>query len=741
MSSVFDEYFSEEEVVEKPNTKGAQATPFDEYFAEENITEKAEPLIQRGLKKAGRYASQALTGAAQMAAFPFDVSAIIAKKVGVKSAPVEFRQNLHEDLQDLLAQKSSGDWKPEDQERYDFLLDLIKNPDKAQEFLPKEEEVPSFDVGSLIEKGAKEFGVDLEPKGVDEMASRWYGFIKNPTKAAEALQNPKNLGKIKDLAKALLPSGKEAARSVGAASALQYAAEAEFGPIGTMAALLIGDMAPTLAFSGAKGALKTLGKAGQEGISRPGKATAARATANFAKMFNKAEKNELQKSLIKEFRDAGIQADVGTITGNNAIEWIQSTLAQSGLTGAPLERLKKDITKNVLSEYKGLAQELGESFFESKYEAGQALKEGLKEARDLDLNKARELYNTAKEAGGEAEIWSGNVGSLVKEIEAELTPGAFKSAEQRAVINVLQDLKKDLFAPSGDIKSTSVKELINNKIALNDAINYEVQGGTKQLLKRVVKEIDTALDAHGKDNPTFGKNWKEANKKFAAHAKLFRGKVLNEALKTQDPSKIFEKMNTPNGIREIKKALSTTPEGRQIFKELSRTKLEEVVGQHMVDSTTEQLNHGKFSKLLQKGQNRQIIKELLGRDAFQRLEKLQTASGRIANTAQKFLNTSRSGVHATDLAFAGALMKSAGSLLTGNAWPLIKTTGTLVGTKKIAKLMADPEFIRLVEDAMLESTRGSQQSFIDSGLRLAARAKEIDKSLAGAATVAKPQEQ
>jgi len=286
--------------------------------------------------------------------------------------------------------------------------------------------------------------------------------------------------------------------------------------------------------------------------------------------------------------------------------------------------------------------------------------------------------------------------------------------------------------PAGGIKSASINELINNKIALNDVINYEVQGGAKQLLKRVVKELDKTISAHGKENPKFASNWKRANAKFAKHAELFRGKTISSALKTQDATQVFNKMNTANGIHEIRKALSSTPEGRKLFDQLSRFKLEEVIGNNLVDSTSKQLKLGTFSKLLEKGNRKEVVKALLGEKKLRQLERLQRVSGRLADSAQKFLNTSRSGVHAKDLAAAGKIMYDVANIFSGNPWPLMKTGGILVGARQMAKLMADPEFLRLVEDVIMEERAGTKVSFVNTGRKLAEKAASLDKTTVGA---------
>lgn len=681
--------------------------------------------LEKGVDKAQRLLTQGTIGAIQRYTAGYDIPSIVTRKIAIANAPSELRQSIFSDIENLQERKAAGEWSDAHQQEYDALVDLIKDPKKMEQFLPKEEEVPHFDVGSLIEKGAKNFGVDLTPQGADEMALRWIGFIKDPSKASQLLKeglNPKN---AKEILKALAPTGKEALRGASAGTALQYAAEAELGPIGTMAAAILGDVAPSLALKSATGAAnvaKNIPGSAKEGV-KAIKKGAAKAISSFTPK----DKQQFQRSIIQDFKDAGIQADAGTISGNSLVKWVQSTLDQSALTGSPFEKFKKSLTDSIVSEYGSLANELGESVHQSRYEAGEALKSALKEARDLDISSARELYNSAKESAQEAQVYTGNVGSLIKELENELQPGSFKSSDQKAVLDIINQVKQDVLTKDGTIKSAKIKELINDKIALNDAIDYEIQGGTKKLLQSLVGEIEKAIQSHGDVNPQFAKDWKEANAKFSQHAKLFRGKTISNALKTQDPSLVFSKMNTPHGIEEIRKALNVYPEGRQIFNQLARYKLEEMIGKNMINSTTNQVNFGTFSKLLEKNQNRQVVKSLLGENSLKRLERLQKASGRLAETGQKFLNSSRSGVHALDLAAAGKVMMDTANIFAGNPWPLLKSGGTLFSTRSIARLLTDPEFLQLLEEAMMESKRGFKGSLENAGIRLAKKIKSLEE--------------
>lgn len=733
----FSQYRRTQPQKENSTSSNPQQVDFSQYKRQsENATDQQMPsqdnrsVVEQYADKGTRLATQGLLGAIQNKTIGYDIPAIYSREVSIKNAPQEFRENNFSDIERLQEQKAAGQWDKQDQEQYDHLVDLIKNPRKAKEFLPKDEDIPHYDVGSLIEKGAKQFGVDLEPKDTSELAARWIGFIKDPKKAVNLMKNGFNPGNAKEVIKALAPTGKEVLRGAGAASAIQYASEAEWGPIGTMLAAIGGDLAPSLGLKAAKNAIE-FGK----NPAKNSKKLAAKTVASFTPR----DKVELQQSIIKDFREAGIQADAGTITGSNIVKWVNSTLHNSGLTGEPLEQFKNSITKNIVKEYKKVTEQLGESIHSSKYEAGEALKNGLREARDLDLSEARSIYESASERAGGKQVFAGNIAQLAEELERKLSPGSVKSADQKAVLTVIDQLKKDIlgspdkyeYSVNGS-RGVSIRSLINNKIGLGEIIDFEAQEGAKKLLKRLRSEIDKTIASHGADDPKFAQEWRIANNKYAKHAKLFRGKVISEALKTQDPAAVLNKMNTPHGILEIKNALSKTPEGRELFKQLSANKMEEMIGKNMVDGITNQLNLGKFSKLLENGQNRQIAEILLGKDGVQRLERIQKASGRLAESAQKFFNASRSGYYVADLAAAAKIVNDIINLFAGNPWPLAKSGGTLMASRKVAKQLADPEFLRMVEDIILESKRGSETNLQNLGVKLAKKAASLEKPAAAA---------
>ena len=143
-----------------------------------------------------------------------------------------------------------------------------------------------------------------------------------------------------------------------------------------------------------------------------------------------------------------------------------------------------------------------------------------------------------------------------------------------------------------------------------------------------------------------------------------------------------------------------------------------MIGNKMTDNVTDQLKMGTFANLLKNPKDLQLVKEILGPESLKELMKLQKNVGKLYETAQKFFNASKSGVHVVDTAIIAKGVSDLANVLTGNPWPLIKSGGILFGTRYIAKLMADPEFLRMVEDAVLASSKNDMSRLMQIGKSL-----------------------
>jgi hypothetical protein len=120
---------------------------------------------------------------------------------------------------------------------------------------------------------------------------------------------------------------------------------------------------------------------------------------------------------------------------------------------------------------------------------------------------------------------------------------------------------------------------------------------------------------------------------------------------------------------------------------------------------------GTFSKMLEKGNRAEIVKELLGPQDFAKLQKLQKNAGKLAESMNKFLNSSQTAVTATDAAVIYQGLMGLANLLYGNPWTLIKIGGGLTAANKLTKLMADPEFLKIVEDLIINSKAPTSKKF------------------------------
>lgn len=683
--------------IEKAKKQGYSDEEINSFL--KTYTPKSEEEEKNGRswkEKVGRLAGQFGLGMVENALLPYELG--VAPLSSKDAQNVSYRQGVGEDIERLLEQKSMGQWDENDQILLDDLQKQIKNPRES------EKHVQTADIGlrGLAEKST---GLDLHPEGKLEHAANWLGFIKKPS-------NFNNLSKFgfkpKEVIKSISPTRSEFMSAAGAGIALDEAEKGEFGPIGTMAAVVVGDL---------------LGRSGS-GLSKlvtSPKKTLAKASANIKSKFSTKEAFDLQKEIIKDFRENNIQADLGTITDSNLIKWTQARAAQSGFTGKKFNEFMDKTKNQIKQEYKNLADSLGEAKYASKHEAGEVVKESVKNIRDSELGEIRKLYNNASSAlKPDSSVNASKLALSIQNLRKNLIPGNIKSTEQKAVLDVISRLEKDIrvdqFGKVGEV--SLVKNLMNDKIALNDIINYEVQGGTKQLLKGLVADIDRAIISHGAENPTFAKNYVGANKRFSEHAKTFRNKDIDSLLRNMNPDQIMKKMNSVQGVKNFKNVLTKTKEGKEVFDNIKRMKMDEIIGNNLAESSAQQVRLGTFSNIMEKGKNRELLKEILNPVTFNRLKNLQKNSGRLSDAINKFYNASQSGVVAADAAIIGKAMTDIANLIAGNPWPLIKTAGGLLTARKLTNLLADEGFLKLVEDAILTSEKGSPQEIIKAFERL-----------------------
>lgn len=688
------------EGVKKAKEAGYTDQEIDEYLSGSNV-QKQEPVNQEQQtqkhersfgEKAGRVAGQFALGAAQSnpLGMAYDVGTALEGSKGGQFS--RFKQGLSSRLEDLAEKKyySQDSFTDEDQAELDQVMEQVKDPIKH--FEPQD-----IDVGieGLVNKAT---GIDTEPEGFLEKASRWYSYIRNPKNLKDVKNILTSPGK---LIKAILPGGKEAARSGGAAAAWEFAEEGNLGPIGQIAASIGGDLAGASTFGSAKGLIQ---------LAKNPKASLA----DVISFITPDKKRALLRDISESFKKSGIEPNLGTITDNDLIRMVESRVAQSALLGSDYREMFGKIKDQILTEYDSLANNIGEYKAYSHHEAGQALQNMAKKVKDVESSNIRELYEKSRNLVKEGE--STSAGKLDKHIDNTLKniqPGSVKSGEQSKVVTTLENLRKDIQLDGKGNKSIGLVEAMNNKIALNDLINYETQGGAKKLLRGLVSEIDRTLISHAPKNKKFVDYYIASNKEFSKHAKEFRNKNINDILFSQKPEQLLNKMNTVQGVKDIEKVLSKNPEARQLWDELKRFKFDDLVQKHLVDGANQQIKYGTFPKFMEKGKNREVIKSIMDPASFNRLETLQKNVGYLNDSMKKFYNPSGTANVGVDVSIGVGLVTKAiydiGHLMNGNPWPLVKTGVGVTAILKSKKLLTDPQFLRLTEEAVTASKSGSKK--------------------------------
>jgi hypothetical protein len=583
--------------------------------------ESKKSSFSRGIKKAGRIGMQAGLGAAEMAALPYEISVAPLASEGAQFAGL--RENIFQDIERLEEQKSTGVFDESDQKLLDELKDQIRQPEKT------EKHVRTADLGirGLVQKAT---GIDTHPEGILEKAANWVGFLKNPK---NAIQLVKSGLKPKDVIKSIIP-GEKTLRGLGAATALQMAEDEKFGPGGTLAAAIVGDIA---GFS-PKGIAK---------FAKEPKKYIAKAI-NIATM-NKG-KREIAKQIIEDAKKSGIQLDLGTLTQSNIVKMAQARAIQSGLSGSALDNFRKDLSNQIVREYEKIANLAGDLRFENSHQAGEAVKDFLnreetflnipkeqsKSVRSLQgritleerpdyqqnlLNRiAPQEFENSYQAGStlreaaedvkrpvkeeldrrwtqfDAEVKniSGPQAELHKELETFINEheGSLllgESAPEHRVLQAATTLLKELEAEGGGYAGISLRDLIKTKRTLGDVANWEFGGSNfESSYKKLVSDIDRAIDRTlERASPELRERFENLNADYSHFKDTFENKNVLSLFepKNQNFNAVYESFITnPDKLRSLEDMFYMTQRGEQLINQIKRDYAQRVISRPNVSN-------------------------------------------------------------------------------------------------------------------------------------------------------------
>jgi len=570
------------------------------------------------LEKVARVGGQVALGAAEMAAWPYEVAAAT-----VASKPAQtllYRQQVMEDIERIQENKEKGiasDWELE---LLPDLIEQIKDYSKSEQYSA----APDVSIRSLAEKIT---GADLHPEGLLEKAANWIGMIKSPAKAKDLANvglNPKKL------LQAIGITGTDVIRGASAGTALQMAEEGNFGPIGTLGVAVAADLlghAPKMLLEKAKKPKETIAQVANLLTGRNGK-------------------KEWIKQIISDANEAGIQLDAGTLTDNDFIRMMQARASQSALSGEALTNFQKDLSQKFIGAYEKVLGDLGEIKFDNNYQAAEAIKGFLKneentlfkqhgpregpQSRSLQgrvtqeaepaieqefLNRIapEEVHSTYQ--GGENlktaaedirapikeefnQRWENlnrNIEMIPVEPQAQLADamdvfarenrGSLLLGESSAEARVLmaaEELRNSLRTAEGDLVGVNLRDLMKTKRTLGDVANWEFGGSNfESQYKHLVREIDVAIERTlQRVNPELRATYEGLNAEYSAYKDIFENKNILPLFepKNQNYNAIYNGFaSNPDKLRALEDAFYQSERGQQLVNQVKRDYAQRVI--------------------------------------------------------------------------------------------------------------------------------------------------------------------
>lgn len=534
-----------------------------------------------------------------------------------------------------------------------------------------------------------------------------------------------------------VPGAKELTGTIGAGVGTSLAEEGDLGLLGTLVAGGAG-------LAAGRG-LANAGSVGKTAVTRGTQGVAARALGGT-----------IDGEVLKSARDLGIELTPGALLDSRAAGFIEAKLAQSGLTGEKLNIRRKEVADSLAKAFKRDAEELSSKTFQNTNEALNEVQQGLKSSREFELKPIRQLYQTSKNAVPQGEkIFVPGLAEEVVKLRKELGNTLLKdqATDASKTRNVLEKLEKQLFEtqkpsivldakgnpvnPGGKKvqKAISVDDLVGTNVDLNDLINFEVQGGTQQLLKRIKGLVSEELSNYGKVNRKFGKSYSQANKEFANFAKTFRkNKDINRLILAENPGQIAGIGNNISSIQQLERALVNlpsskgVPSGKDLFDKFKRFKLEEVLVNKVIDPITGNVSLKKQSTILNNPNSKALIKEIVGKENFERMQKLSKLSSKLDSKLTKFINGSNSATSIFDAGLSFSIGKDVMmGVATLNPVLAMKGVGKFIAPRLLGNLWADPAFIdEIIFMANQPVDKSFARSFAKASTRIAEEVKELE---------------
>lgn len=209
-------------------------------------------------------------------------------------------------------------------------------------------------------------------------------------------------------------------------------------------------------------------------------------------------------------------------------------------------------------------------------------------------------------------------------------------------------LRKVIESFQGTSPEVSVRDMISQLRTTYQYTKHQKEiPGVANLYNGLVGALQKDIESTA--NKEFLAEWRTANQYFKQE-KVDRIKtdMAKSLMEGAVPKEAFKLMGAAPEIRQLKKILGDSPKAHQIFNELKRAKLEQVLSNKIIDASGSIL-YGQFSNMfLRNPEGQAVLKELLG-DSYVGVRELAKIAQEFVKSGKEFGNPSRTSFSIKDL--------------------------------------------------------------------------------------------
>ena len=171
--------------------------------------------------------------------------------------------------------------------------------------------------------------------------------------------------------------------------------------------------------------------------------------------------------------------------------------------------------------------------------------------------------------------------------------------------------------------------------------------GLKNLYNGLVSSMNN--DIRRSTNKEFISKWENANQYFKQNqVDRMRSSLAKSIMDGEIPKEAFDYMGGVPEIKKLQKIIGDSPNGKVIFNELKRSKLDQIVSDKIIDASGSIL-YGQLSNMFLRNPEKQaLLKELLG-ESYDGMKELAKISREFVKSGKDFGNPSKTTLSSRDV--------------------------------------------------------------------------------------------